>query len=354
MYRTTFFAIAFTLAMIEVPIAQANINAADASSESQVAHSTSDSNALPAGSDNVALNNVGNESMLELPLPITRAIAQGMALESRFKAESELTGWVLSLDDQFTLVYTTPDHRTLISGALINEAGTNLSELYAQQYFPKPDFSLLEDTTFISIGTPEEQSLPDSASSTGSDASGESNGDETSDKLDTSDQAVDNLDVDGAELSAPAEQQKPHRVVYAFFDPSCPFCHLAWQAFQPYMDKGVEVRWVPVAFLSPESRDKAAAILQDSSPENALAESMRLFNTEEQPQASVKESARRQLQNNMKLMQRFGIQGTPGLVWQDDDGELNIRSGMPKLDDFSHITGLPEQPQTDPKLFRFR
>ncbi|MFG1490081.1 hypothetical protein ABMA58_12600, partial [Oceanospirillum sp. HFRX-1_2] len=62
----------------------------------------------------------------------------------------------------------------------------------------------------------------------------------------------------------------------------------------------------------------------------------------------------RQLQNNMKLMQRFGIQGTPGLIWADDNGELNIRSGMPKLDEFAHITGLPEQPQTDPELFRFR
>ena len=332
MYRTTFFAIAFTLAMIEAPIAQANLKSTEGSQETSVVNATPNSNLSSTDTDGAASNDDDRESSIQLPLSIIRAIEQGMTLESQFKAESGLTGWVLSLDNQFTLVYTTPDQRTLISGALISEEGDNLSELYAQQYFPKPDITLLEDATFISTGASKEQSILDSVAET-------IKGMDTSNKSDTA-----NLD----------DQDNPHRVVYAFFDPSCTFCHLVWKALQPYIDKDVEVRWIPVAFLSPESRDKAAAILQHSSPEDKFAESMRLFNTEEQPQSPAKETTRRQLQSNMKLMQRFGIQGTPGLVWQDDNGELNIRSGMPKLDDFSHITGLPEQPQTDPRLFRFR
>lgn len=354
MLRTRSFAVAFSLALFGAGLntAQANLNDSQANQSAvqgtQIANATPQTSAQDTGlpeddmplADNAAIAAEGSESMLELPLPISRAIEQGMVLESQFNAESDLTGWVLSLDGQFTLVYTTPDKRTLISGALINEAGQNLSELYAQQYFPKPDISLLEESTYISIGAPKEVNLPDSA---------------TAQVAPEGDNAATEMTTDAGVAEPVTEQTaEAERVIYAFFDPSCPFCHLAWKAFQPYVDKGVEIRWIPVAFLNPESRDKAAAILQGSNPETMLAESMRLFNTEEQPATSVKETSRRQLQHNMKLMQRFGIQGTPGLIWADDNGELNIRSGMPKLDEFSHITGLPEQPQTDPELFRFR
>lgn len=350
MLRTRSFAVAFSLALFGAGAHTAQANLTD--NQTVPAPATQVANATPQNlpeedmplADGAEMAE-GSESMLELPLPIARALEQGMVLESQFNAESDLTGWVLSLDGQFTLVYTTPDQRTLISGALINEAGQNLSELYAQQYFPKPDIALLEESTYISVGAPKEQDLPDSA---------------TAEDAPTGEQALaegEQISAEGEVSATPAATEKTveaKRVIYAFFDPSCPFCHLAWKAFQPYVDKGVEIRWIPVAFLNPESRDKAAAILQDRNPENLLAESMRLFNTEEQPTTSVKETSRRQLQNNMKLMQRFGIQGTPGLIWADDNGELNIRSGMPKLDEFSHITGLPEQPQTDPELFRFR
>ena len=332
MLRTKSFAVAFSLMLFSAApaTAQANLNEGSAPriANTQTAqNSTSSADDATAGQS--AADSAGSESAMDLPLPISRALEQGMSLESRFEAESGLTGWVLSLDGQFTLVYTTPDQRTLISGALINEAGDNLSELYARQYFPKPEISVLEGATYISTGAPEPENLPDAASS-----------------------APENTEADPQ--TQPAEPVEPHRIVYAFFDPDCPFCHLVWKAFQPYIDKGVEVRWIPVAFLSPESRDKAAAILQARNPEAAFADSMALFGTDEQPTAGVKETSRRQLQNNMKLMQRFGIQGTPGLIWEDNNGELNIRSGMPKLDEFSHITDLPEQPQSDPELFRFR
>ena len=317
MLRTTSQAVAFSLALIGAGTSSAFANLND--DQAPQAVKTSATAAAPQqGAD-------ARESLLTLPLPIARAIEQGMELESRFNAESGLTGWVLSLDGQFTLVYTTADQRTLISGALINEAGDNLSERYAQKYFPKPDISLLEDATYISTGARSNGDLPDSASGQGS----------SSDKK-------------------PAAAADQPRIVYAFFDASCPFCHLVWKGFQPYLDKGVEIRWLPVAFLAPDSRDKAAAILQARNPEKALADSMELFGSDEQPQAAVKDSTRRQLQNNMKLMQRFGIQGTPGLIWQDDAGQLQVRSGMPKLPEFAEITGLKEQPQTDPELFRFR
>lgn len=335
MLRTKFIAAGFSLILLSTGMgnAQANLGAASAVAEND------EQNMAPNTPDAAAGVFLQGDA---IPHAIARVLDQGMTLLESFPAESGLTGWVLSLEGEHTLVYTTAQGDVLISGALLDASGVNLSERYARQYFPKPDIALLEGAAYIRVGQRQEQNLPDSA---------------TSEAVTLSDTAKDTVSP-GAEMSTALSEEAPvpdtPRVVYAFFDPACPLCHLAWKAFKPYMDQGVELRWIPVAFLAPDSREKAAAILQGTDPQAVMAASMLHFNTGDQPAESVKETSRRQLQNNMKLMQRFGIQGAPGFIWEDDKGVLNIRSGMPKLNELAEITGLPEQPQTDPELFRFR
>lgn len=321
MLRHSFLSLALVFACTASQVAQANLSEQEALSRAEARTAQV---ADEAATDVTAASEIDSpETLLELPAPIARAIEQGMALEHQFAAESELTGWVLSLDGQYTLVYTTPDQRTLISGALIDEAGENLSERYARQYFPKPDFSLLEQATYVAIG----RQTPASTTSEPQPA---------------------------AQASEAAPVIPAQNVVYAFFDPNSPFCQLAWKAFTPYIAQGLEVRWIPVAFLSASSRAKSAAILQAEQPEAALNASMAALGSDQQPEADIHERTARQLQENMKLMQRFGIQGTPGILWLDSNQALQIRSGMPKLHEFADITGLPEQPQTAPELARFR
>jgi hypothetical protein len=50
--------------------------------------------------------------------------------------------------------------------------------------------------------------------------------------------------------------------IYVFMDPNCIFCHYAWKAFQPYEAAGLQVHWIPMGFLKPDSAGKAAALLQ--------------------------------------------------------------------------------------------
>ena len=53
------------------------------------------------------------------------------------------------------------------------------------------------------------------------------------------------------------------RVLYIFFDVSCPYCHELYTALRPEAGKdGLEFRWVPVAVLAPTSVTKGVAILQ--------------------------------------------------------------------------------------------
>jgi thiol:disulfide interchange protein DsbG len=61
-------------------------------------------------------------------------------------------------------------------------------------------------------------------------------------------------------------------VVYLFLDPNCPYCHKLYDQLQGKVAKGkLRLRVVVVGFLSPSSRDKAAAILAAADPRAALA-----------------------------------------------------------------------------------
>ena len=53
-------------------------------------------------------------------------------------------------------------------------------------------------------------------------------------------------------------------------------------------------------------------------------------------------------------MDRFGVSGTPGLVWKDEKGRVQVRTGMPRLLQLPSITGLPAQKIDDPELVDFR
>lgn len=305
-------ALGFSLSLISSSVL-ANINA-QTSNPVTTTTAVADKNITPLP-DNIT-SGPDDERIPELPAAIVRLLEQGMTLESRFDAGAGLTGWLLSVDNRFTLLYSTADHSTLISGTLLDQNGQNLSEQHMQQYLPRPDIRVLEKAWSVqqhSADTPQPV----------------------------------------------ADTEAPVRTVYVFFDPACPFCRLSWQAFKPYVQKGADIRWIPVAFLRPASRIAADQLMQADNPLNTLQNMMEHPQkaSEIQAAASDKEASDQRwqsLQHNMELMQRFGLQGTPAMVWQDTNGQIKTFSGMPELKDFASITGLPEQPQTAPELSRFR
>jgi thiol:disulfide interchange protein DsbG len=48
------------------------------------------------------------------------------------------------------------------------------------------------------------------------------------------------------------------------------------------------------------------------------------------------------------------VSGTPGLVWKDEKGRVQVKTGMPRLAQLPSITGLPAQKIDDPELKEFR
>jgi thiol:disulfide interchange protein DsbG len=244
------------------------------------------------------------------PKALDRAIGAGVSVVKQFPAASGLTGWVLGQGGRYTVVYTTADGKTMLAGALIDEQGQNLAERYEEQYVPKPDFGAayqqLEKSAYVAEGA----------------------------------------------------TKAPKNVIYIFVDANCPFCHLAWRAVQPYEAAGLQVRWIPVATLGPTSMPKAVEVFAASDKLAAFrkmeANHGKPWNASAASDPGTHAALAAAIDDNGKLMNAFGIAGTPGIVWRDRQGKVQVKGGMPRLSELPGITGLPEQKVDDPALARFR
>ena len=151
----------------------------------------------------------------------------------------------------------------------------------------------------------------------------------------------------------------PKRVLYVFWDANCWYCHLTWKALQPYEKAGLQVRWVPVAYQKENSAALAAAVMGAKDRAAALRENETRYRAKSydggiKAAASVPAELAIELEDNMTLMGRFGMSGTPALVWKDASGKVQTHLGLPPLSKLPAITGLPEQRIDDPELAKFR
>jgi thiol:disulfide interchange protein DsbG len=149
------------------------------------------------------------------------------------------------------------------------------------------------------------------------------------------------------------------RVLYVFWDANCYYCNLTWKALKPYQAAGLQVRWVPVAYQKENSAALAAAVMGAKDRVAALRENetryrARSYDGGIKGAASVPADLAIQLEDNMTLMGRFGMSGTPALVWKDAKGDVQTNLGLPRLSRLPAITGLPEQKIDDPELAKYR
>lgn len=165
-------------------------------------------------------------------------------------------------------------------------------------------------------------------------------------------------ELEKAPYVAEGPVRNPRSLLYVIYDANCPYCHLAWKMLQPYEKAGLQVRWVPVAFLSPTSMPKAIEALAAPDPTAAFRRIMERFGQNYDPPAGFDARAKPEIaakiQKNLELMQHLGMSGTPGLVWKDKNGRIATKGGLPRLSELPAITGLPEQKVDDPELAKFR
>lgn len=221
--------------------------------------------------------------------------SKGVTIDARFSVPGGLRGYAATMPNgQRGVFFTTGDGKILIFGTLIDAHGKNLTQEYRNAYVQKPMnkqyFSSLEKSRWIAEGS-----------------------------------------------------RHPKRIVYAFVDPNCPYCHEFWEAARKAYSKGLQVRYIVVGVLGSSSVNKAAAILGAKNPAAALEKNERGFKDHSgaiAPVTKMPGKIHSIIAKHNQLMSKFGIDGTPGLVWKDSDGKIQTSNGLPPSSELVKIFGL--------------
>lgn len=221
--------------------------------------------------------------------------SKGVTIDARFSVPGGLRGYAATMPNgQRGVFFTTGDGKILIFGTLVDAHGKNLTQAYRNAYVQKPMnkqyFSKLEKSRWIAEGS-----------------------------------------------------RHPKRIIYAFIDPNCPYCHEFWEAARKAYSKGLQVRYIVVGILGSSSVNKAAAILGAKNPAAALEKNERGFKHHSGAIAPVTKMPGKIhdiIADHNQLMANFGLDGTPGLVWKDSAGKIQTSNGLPPSSELAKIFGL--------------
>lgn len=215
---------------------------------------------------------------------------QGIKIEREFKVSDQIDGILVKQDSSQMILYATSDGKYLLNGIITDENGKNITKMHQEQFLTLPPWSEIEDTAYIT------------------------------------EEPLNNELIDAYKI-------------FVFFDPYCPHCKTLWEELQKYRRVGLTVAWVPVAYLRPESRDIAAYLLANENDAEVLEKLMLSKIGNINIKAKSVEAQKNRLRYNLKIMQDFGSQATPAIVWLENK-KVKSLSRLPYIYELEKITGL--------------
>lgn len=143
-----------------------------------------------------------------------------------------------------------------------------------------------------------------------------------------------------------SEGRKGAPQLYVFADPNCIFCHRLWEETRDWVRDGkIRIHWVMVGFLKPSSQGRAAAMLAAKDGVKALTEDETHFDTKNEegglkPLKSIPANLKKALAHHSDLMAQLQFNGTPSLVYRDQNGKWRGETGVPKLQTLAKALGI--------------
>ena len=197
-----------------------------------------------------------------------------------FKHDS-FTGWLVENGADYHLYWATEDNY-VVAGPLIDESGINITAKYLESKKPTVNY----------------------------------------------DAVFKQFEQEAGYVSTSSNAGKSKGVVYVFTEPFCGWCSKVYEQLQPHIKNGLEVRWVPVAFLSGKSPGVVEYIVSAKDPIQAMADHEQIRKARGQVNSlPVTKQTKALLDTNSEFMSKFGINGTPGLVYQLE-GKVHVAGYM--------------------------
>lgn len=243
----------------------------------------------------VATPALAQNTAADLPAPMAALQDRGATIGDAFDAPDGLTGYTVSFQGQTLTAYVTANADHVVVGTLLDGDGTNLSQPVLQAAAnaarPEAEWQALSQAGWIVDGNTEAE-----------------------------------------------------RVVYAFTDPNCPFCHRFYEQTRDWIDTGdVQIRHVMVGVLREDSLAKSATLLAADDPSAALAGHEANFdNGGVTPADRLPAEAQAQVQSNNELMSQLGIRGTPSVFYKDEEGAVRLVRGLPRGEQLDAVMGGPK------------
>jgi thiol:disulfide interchange protein DsbG len=250
------------------------------------------------------------------PEAIKIAQMNGIELIERFDTPLEYDGWVVKNKRDYNIWYSNKAGYVFV-GALLDPEGINLTAQFYSEKVPKKDHNAIFDGLTVIKANPD------------------------------------------------ANSDMP---IYVFYEPFCGYCSVIHVQLQSYIDRGADVRWVPVAFLRKQqhkakdgiatSEELVARMLGSANP----LEVMLAHESDKEKQGGrggltvgVKptEDLYAKMRFNSEVMRDFGFTGTPATFYIDKDGELKKLRGAKLLDKWSDLFGLKRMDSDDKRLSGF-
>ena len=114
-------------------------------------------------------------------------------------------------------------------------------------------------------------------------------------------------------------------VMYVFVEPHCTYCKRLERNLEPYIEKGLNVRYIPLSWMSPNTPDIIATIAKSSDQVDAMS---RAFKSQLKITETADQEIMAGLNKNSIIMRSVGLTGTPGVVYKNQAGKYTLTGGL--------------------------
>ncbi|NDE89703.1 MAG: hypothetical protein EB059_00970 [Alphaproteobacteria bacterium] len=239
-----------------------------------------------------------------------------------------LHGWFLVKDGQVQILYTTPDQKAIMIGALLSAEGANVSQQQVMVLANNnPEIANILKNSAAVTGQPPvkvpEAKAPEIKAPVAQAAPQPSP--QASQQIPPSEKFFDAL-LKSASVTF-GKDSAPQLLM--IMDVNCSHCHKAWKEMQPLVDAGkLRVTMIPIGAIGPQSETEGASWLLHKDPYDAwkkhVAGDASIFKT---GATSEKEAA---VRANTDLIRKWGVDQTPYILYHGKNGKVRLIVGEPK------------------------